>query len=779
MTVRLPLAHSAPRHDPGRPQPYAEHVRNVCDGARCNGEAMLRYAPASHRAAVGSLLAAAEYHDLGKLAERNQQALRAGRAERLVVDHIDAGVAHALARGDTLAAWLIRAHHFPGLPSEPEEEVNRRRRGGRNPPPPPLRGGRRREWDSARCVEHATIVQRTDRELDSYLETHRSVVSPSVDPTASAPIHGLTMRLLLGCLVDADHADSARHDTLRDLPPRPPPRWAERIESLDHHVSTLPRGDAARSRQRAALYDACRTASHDAPIVSCRATVGSGKTFALVRHLLATAHARGLRRIVVVAPFTTIISQTVARLRAALVLPGEDPTRIVAEHHHKVEHSSIETRELATLWRAPIVVTTAVQFFETLASNEPSALRKLHELPGSGVFVDEAHATMRIDLWTQAWEWLLELAESWSCRFVLASGSLVELWRDARVVELPTEIPELTPSDLLATSHQQERARIQVAKLTDRAVTLSQLVDRVVVLAATAGSVLVILNTVQSAAVVARAAQERFGEAGQGRLQERRVLHLSTALCPGDRERILAEVDRRFAAEANGQGPWQSRGGWVLVATSCVEAGVELDFGVGIRERCSVASFIQTGGRVNRHARRTAGPLFDFTLAMDDPLLTEHPAFARSREVFAKLWPRLEAMESATELASLAVSLELDSKGGGCIQSNALRAAELQRRYPDVEDAGRLIVEDTCTVIVDQELVRRFETGDRPSAHELQRGSVQLWGDRSDRLGLVPLSQSGRGGRAELYAWPPDFPYEPDFLGVMATLLQGSPSRII
>lgn len=66
----------------------------------------------------------------------------------------------------------------------------------------------------------------------------------------------------------------------------------------------------------------------------------------------------------------------------------------MAELHHRADFEDNDLRYLTALWRAPIIVTTAVGFYETLASNKPAALRRLHELPGSAIFVDEAHAAL-------------------------------------------------------------------------------------------------------------------------------------------------------------------------------------------------------------------------------------------------------------------------------------------------------------------------------------------------------------------------------------------------
>ena len=128
-------------------------------------------------------------------------------------------------------------------------------------------------------------------------------------------------------------------------------------------------------------------------------------------HLLRQAIVRGARRIFVVLPYTSIIQQSVAVYRQALTLPGENPEKVVAEHHCRADYDSKDSRYLTALWRAPIVVTTSVAFFETLASNMPSGLRRLHELPGSMIFVDEAHNALPVKLLPLAWQWMNRLAE--------------------------------------------------------------------------------------------------------------------------------------------------------------------------------------------------------------------------------------------------------------------------------------------------------------------------------------------------------------------------------
>lgn len=272
------------------------------------------------------------------------------------------------------------------------------------------------------------------------------------------------------------------------------------------------------------MYAACRDAKITDGFAACDSPVGSGKTTAVMAHLLRQAVRRKSRRIFVILPYTSIIQQSVDVYRKALVLPGEGPAKVVAELHCRADFEDMDTRYLTALWRAPIVVTTAVAFFETMASNRPSALRRLHELPGSVVFVDEAHNALPIDLLPLAWGWMNALAEEWGCYWVLASGSLVRYWALPRLMALRIPQPnvcELVPEHLRAELMQYETGRIRF-QWEPEPLSRQALCQRV---QASPGPRLLILNTVQSAAVFASDLCDAYGREA--------VEHLSTGAHSG------------------------------------------------------------------------------------------------------------------------------------------------------------------------------------------------------------------------------------------------------
>jgi CRISPR-associated endonuclease/helicase Cas3 len=730
------LAHSAPSED-REPQSYAEHILNVRCGARERTQALLHFAVDPPPGFLDAIDTAATFHDLGKIDEAIQNALFRGRKAKLPWDHIDAGVAHVSSGGNWMAAWLIRAHHAPGLPCRSlhfnTDGLGRKLRGRRN--------------DDCETEQHGSQQARTDKFLPAYLSAHEHAVGPTtLNPVGCR--HGLPMRLALSCLVDADHTDAARFDTGRGALQPVSSRWRERLARLDDYVRALGSGTEARDRHRSEFYRACRDTLLNEPMAACEGPVGLGKTTAVTAHLLRRAEQENLRHLIIVAPYTNIISQTVRVLRNALALPGEEATEVVLEHHHRADFQDIGGRDLAVLWRAPVIVTTAVQLFETLASNRPAQLRKLHELPGSAIYLDEAHAALPTHLWPQNWRWLQELAERWRCRIVFASGSLARFWENRDIVGNPVRLPELLTPELGTSVFAAEGDRVRYRRLKDGPIeSIEELAGRV---AETRGPRLLILNTVQSAAAVAR----ELRTAGFD------VLHLSTALCPNDRDRVLDRVQRRLV--------FRNYSDWTLVATSCVEAGVDLSFRTAFRERFSTASLLQVGGRVNRHGEFTSqggGTVWDFVIDTGNFITrrpaAELPARVLKRQLDSGAFDRAEA--TPAQLVTTAMAEELRERGG--IAHDALSSEEKARNYPEVAAKGRVIDSDTRLVVIDPELRKRIEEREAIGFHDLLRRSVQIWANRIRDLRLPNLSNS-----QELYAWP--YAYDPEFLGYMKGVLE-------
>lgn len=728
------FAHSA---DPKRGIPaqgYAAHIDGVASRAYRAAEEAALYASSDGELLKKIVPIAAQYHDLGKLDEENQVVL-SGKctAPRLPIQHTDAGTSYLLNNLQMPpGAVLVRSHHI-GLPDFVEEQ-NRTEK---------------------TVLRDEKVMGRVNQTLSELIRLHNETIlaKKAINPVSFgiAGDASLFFRVALSCLADGDHTDTAIHyqDQVAEEPVVEL-RSSERLAALDRYIEDLKR-DTDRSRLRSEVYTACRNAVMQAiNIVSCDSPVGTGKTTAVMAHLLAQATKRKLRRIIVVLPFTNIITQSVKVYRDALVLPGENKEHVVAELHHRADFQDKQSRQFTALWKAPIIVTTAVTFFETLASNRPATLRRLHHLPGSAVFIDESHAALPAKLLPLAWRWVKGFAHEWGSYWVLASGSLNRFWKIEEFDKEKPDIPEIMPDQLRDRLSKYETGRITYPS-DIKSMSAEELVEWIV---AHSGPRIVILNTVQSAAVVALEYEKRFGRFA--------IEHLSTALTPGDRDNTVARIKSRLLDKGDTE--------WTLIATSCVEAGVDFSFKTGVREAASLVSLLQTAGRVNRHDSDHSE--FVWTIRLKEgKLLKQHPGMRDSAKVLIDLFSDGNVISPGLCTDVLKREIRL----AGTFSDELLRSEEMMR-FPQVERGFRVIDSDTWTVVIDEDFIKKLENHEPVDWREMQKSSVQIWGYRLKDLRIPEVL-----GHPGIYKWT--YAYD-DFIGYMAGVLsveaikQGDPCII-
>lgn len=701
-------------------QPYSEHVLHVLERGLCYLRKVLHYAKDWDAEAIRRIFElAAEYHDLGKLDDENQNVLGGEKkASRLPIPHADAGVAHLLAQDAFTSALLIFAHHA-GLPDCNAIAID----GMRN----------------------KRIQQRVDSALLEYLARHETSVRPNIvvktsaesNPTLQPP----DVRVVFSCLTHADHGDAARASNGEPQWEEPPKlRAAERLAVLRRYVDGLEseNDDTDRNRLRAVFFMACASSQHDSPITICDAPVGTGKTTAVMASLLSTAEQHGLRRIFVILPFTNIITQSVRIYRKSLTLPGERSEDVVAEIHHRADFGDIASRKLTALWDAPIVVTTAVTFFETIASATPSTLRRLQNLPGSAVFLDEAHAMLPAKLLPLAWQWIQHAASAWSCHWVLASGSLCHFW-ELEEFGNPMSLSNIIPAGQREQLHDFEVVRVQHC-FHPNAMTLDDLAEWLVMLE---GPVIVVLNTVHTATAAAKAAEAVFGEGN--------VLHLSTSLTPRDREITLDLVRARLRYKGHTK--------WCLFATSCVEAGVDLSFRTGVRECASLLSLLQLAGRVNRNSEHKEGDVWTITLNANDSGVTKNPSFDISSRILRDFFEQNKTI--SPELCTEAMKREVRESAG---ISEELVKQESIYGFKTVEKKFKVIEDQSQLAIIDKQIIQKIQNYGDVSWREIQNGSVRV---REKILKNLAIQESRR--YPGIWLW--DAEYSP-FLGYMEAVLK-------
>lgn len=726
--INEPLAHSSKYIDGSQipAQSYKCHINNVTLQAKKNAEAIANFCSPKYKLEfVESVISASLFHDLGKLDKKNQLVLlnNENKLRHLPVNHVDAGVALLWKQKRYESAVIAYGHHR-GLLSKPKEL----------------------EKQNDLFMRDPKTNKHTDENLDEYLKVHNHLkLNHDTPKNPNKSWTGLARRIGLSCLVDADHGDTARHFHKDKRPSKMEPRWESRLDALNKYIASIKNsGDTRRNNLRSDIFNACINSPISPSLRSCDSPVGTGKTTAVMAHLLRVAHEKKLRHIFVVLPFTNIIQQSVQIYRKALTLPGEKPKEIIAEHHHQADFSDEVYRNLASLWTAPIIITTAVQFFETIAAASPNRLRKMHELPGSAVFIDEAHAAIPAWQWPQQWLWVQELSEKWGCHFVFASGSLAKFWESQRFVTPTVTIPDLVPKCTRNEAQQMELGRVTIVKRREKPFDRNELIARIL---CEQGPRLVVLNTLQSAAVLAN----EMNSAGYD------ILHLSTALAPIDRNRIINQIAKRLNSKKNKD--------WTLVATSCVEAGMNFSFTTAFRESCSLASLIQIGGRVNRHGNNNIGKVIDFRVC--DELFNENKSFHSSQKVLDEIMMKELELRAISPSDKITLALENELKLSDISKKvNEIKNSEAQMDYPETARLCRVIEADTRLVIVYPEIVKKIEKGEYVIPQELVNHSVQMWYNKIIMLALEQVKK----GHNELYKLG-NYEYDQNFLGYMKCIL--------
>jgi CRISPR-associated endonuclease/helicase Cas3 len=308
---------------------------------------------------------------------------------------------------------------------------------------------------------------------------------------------------------------------------------------------------------------------------------GGGKTLASLSFALEHAARHGLRRVIFAIPFTSITEQTAGIFRAALAAPSavmnnED----VLEHHATFDWERAardadgegrgsdavdRLRRAAENWAAPVVVTTAVQFFESLFAKSPSRCRKLHNLANSVIVLDEAQ-TIPLHLLRPCVAAIDELARNYGASVVLCTATQPALRvQDGfdKGLDIPPE-RELAPRPQALFS---ELKRVEVERFAEQA------------------QMLCIVNTRLHARDLFGLIQHLPG-----------AVHLSTLMCPAHRRRVLDEARRRLEDKQPVR----------IVSTSLIEAGVDIDLPEVWREAAGVENIAQAAGRCNREGTLAA-----------------------------------------------------------------------------------------------------------------------------------------------------------------------------
>ncbi len=669
-------AHISP--DGLRRQTVAEHLTGTA--ALCQS-----FAAAFGAEADGELMGLA--HDLGKCTDGFQKRLLDGGPK---VDHATAGAIACAKMGRIEAAICVAGHHsglsdFGNLKTDHAGDATFCGR---------LKKGIGEQY-LEHCGESGVSLPRLQPEV---LEQNKLKLS-------------FQIRMLYSCLVDADYLDTehfmngdlgrARYDDMQTL-----------LLRLEAYISPWQNPKAKLNQLRCEILNACINAG-DKPkgIYTLTVPTGGGKTVASLGFALHHAVAHGMKRVIYVIPYTSIIEQNAQVFRSILGSGN------VLEHHSGVQFDlsdgappeDLQKAMAAENWDMPVVVTTAVQFFESLYANRSSKCRKLHNLADSVIIFDEAQM-LPLNHLRPCVAAIASLADSFRSTVVLCTATQPSLSDLLHTYAPNCPITELCPRTKEMYDNFRRVVFRQAGVLEDEA--LAQRLS-------SHEQVLCIVNS-------RKAAQSIFSL-----LPQEGSYHLSTLMIPAQRQALLSEIRNRLKKGL----PCR------VVSTSLIEAGVDVDFPAVYRELAGLDSILQAAGRCNREGKRAAKESIVTIFER-----TELPPLLFRTAVGATRSALLETADPAAQETMLRYFRELRALSGEMLDKcQIIKAFEdgiegCNLPFRTVAERFRLIDENTRTVYVPYGdgivLIERLRAGEcsRRLFRELGRYAVSVYEQHFSKL---------------------------------------------
>ena len=518
-----------------------------------------------------------QLHDLGKYSEAFKRRLHGGPS----VDHATAGAKIAVERWGNvigkLMAFCIAGHHA-GLANGCGE------------------GDNRSTLKQRLALQFGVDIPALDNLWQQEIKLPQTLSAPPLKADAHHPFfsYAFFTRMLYSCLVDADYLDTeAFYLNLEN-------KASERggypdLNALQHNfnqfinnfrrrIAQAPeqteaeKRNAALNRLRSEILDhAVEQAAQPQGLFTLTVPTGGGKTFTSMAFALEHAKRHGMWRVIYVIPFTSIIEQNAAEFRKAFGKLGE---QAVLEHHSTFDDDKLQneaTKDKLRLasenWDAPIVVTTAVQFFESLFADRSSRCRKLHNIAGSVIILDEAQM-LPLNLLLPIMQAIKELAQNYRCSVVMCTATQPAVQAENGFYRGFENVREIAPKPT-ALFDKLRRTTVQHIGIQTDADLFAKLAEH--------PQMLVIVNNRHHARSLYDQAKHLDG-----------TFHLTTLMCAKHRSQKLDEIRGRLK---NGE-PCR------VIATSLIEAGVDVDFPLVMRAEAGLDSVAQAAGRCNREDKR-------------------------------------------------------------------------------------------------------------------------------------------------------------------------------
>lgn len=537
------IAHK--RVEDGAEQSVEEHLRQVAELA---GEYAKVFGGADSAYICGLL------HDLGKFSDEFYKRIKENGPK---CDHSTAGAQMLKLLNPNLGAWLayvILGHHggMPDFGARDDEELG-------------------------------TYFARMSKNIPDYSDYTKvfnddqfRIKEPPLlkDDTDWGYKISFWVRMIYSCVVDADYLDTEKFMTINETDRNVNVDFAQMQEKINKEISNFKQDTIVNKYRKQILDDCLEAAINDPGMFSLTVPTGGGKTIAsaafALKHLLHNNDK--LRRIIYVIPYCSIIEQN------AQVFSNIFGDNVVLEHHSNFDFDDEENelnnkkRLASENWNMPFIVTTNVQFFESLYSNKPSKCRKLHNIAGSVIIFDEVQAIPNNYL-APCMRAIEELVREYNCSAVLCSATQPKL-ESFFHYKMPIYEMCKKPNSIFKALKRTNLTNLEEISMWELEEKIEQ-----------GNQVLAILNKKDTT----KALYENLKSKNC-----KDIYHLSTYMCPEHRRNVISEIRTRLKKGLDCK----------VISTNLIEAGVDLDFQEVYREMTGIDSIIQAAGRANREGRR-------------------------------------------------------------------------------------------------------------------------------------------------------------------------------
>lgn len=402
---------------------------------------------------------------------------------------------------------------------------------------------------------------------------------------------GIFTRFLFSCLIDGDRLNSAEFETpsrkVHRLSRQRWLNWGKAVERCERKIAGFKQTHPI-DNIRKQISENCKQRAFDAQgIYSLTVPTGGGKTLASLRYALLHAEKHGLDRIIYIIPYTSIIEQNADEIRK--VLEEEDDLHPwVLEHHSNLEpeKQTWHTKLVAENWDAPIVLTTMVQFLETLFSGGTRNVRRMHQLANSVLIFDEIQ-TLPINcvhMFCNALNFLTQKAGTTALLCTATQPLLDQLRFEEKGQLIMSEDYELAGNSDEVHQLFVDLTRVKIQNTTRIGGWSCEEIHQLALNRLNQfGSCLIVVNTKRWAQMLYQQCVEC--------VDDEAIFHLSTSLYPAHRKAKLAEIKSRLSVGLP----------VLCISTQLIEAGVDVSFGAVIRFLAGLDSIAQAAGRCNRH----------------------------------------------------------------------------------------------------------------------------------------------------------------------------------